>query len=140
MTAATTCRTMGHDAGGGIGFVMSKYCPPRYRTRSTEIGFRSAAPAPLVRLVTPGMLVVQASDARRPAIGCTWMGSDDAPDSRRLLAEALFERVEVLGLSLSVSGLWAAWNIIVKGSLGVAASVIESDRRMARASALGGWM
>ena len=34
------------------------------------------------------------------------------------------ERVEVLGLSLSVSGLWAAWNIVVKGTLGVAASVV----------------
>ena len=32
------------------------------------------------------------------------------------------ERVEVLGVSLAVSGLWAAWNIVVKGTLGVAAS------------------
>jgi cobalt/nickel transport system permease protein len=34
------------------------------------------------------------------------------------------ERVEVLGLSLSVAGLWGAWNILVKGTLGVAATVI----------------
>jgi cobalt/nickel transport system permease protein len=34
------------------------------------------------------------------------------------------ERVEVAGLSLSVAGLWGAWNILVKGTLGVAASVI----------------
>ena len=34
------------------------------------------------------------------------------------------ERVEVLGLSLSVAGLWAAWNILVKGTLGVATSVL----------------
>jgi cobalt/nickel transport system permease protein len=34
------------------------------------------------------------------------------------------ERVEVLGVPLSVEGLWAAWNIVVKGTLGVAASVI----------------
>ncbi len=34
------------------------------------------------------------------------------------------ERVEVLGVSLSVAGLWAAWNILVKGTLGVAASII----------------
>jgi cobalt/nickel transport system permease protein len=33
-------------------------------------------------------------------------------------------RVEVLGLSLSEPGLWAAWNIAVKGSLGVAASIV----------------
>jgi cobalt/nickel transport system permease protein len=47
------------------------------------------------------------------------------------LAFALFlpivgqgERVEVLGMSLSVAGLWGAWNIVVKGTLGVAASVV----------------
>ena len=34
------------------------------------------------------------------------------------------ERVEVLGLSLSVAGLWAAWNILVKATLGVAATVL----------------
>jgi cobalt/nickel transport system permease protein len=34
------------------------------------------------------------------------------------------ERVEVLGLPLAVDGLWAAWNIVVKGTLGVAASVV----------------
>ena len=34
------------------------------------------------------------------------------------------ERVEVLGVSLATEGLWAAWNIVVKGTLGVATSVI----------------
>ena len=34
------------------------------------------------------------------------------------------ERVEVLGMSVSVAGLWAMWNILVKGTLGVAATVI----------------
>ena len=34
------------------------------------------------------------------------------------------ERVDVLGLSLSVQGLWGAWNIVVKGTLGVAASIV----------------
>jgi cobalt/nickel transport system permease protein len=34
------------------------------------------------------------------------------------------ERVHVAGLSLSIDGLWAAWNILVKGTLGVAASVL----------------
>jgi cobalt/nickel transport system permease protein len=33
-------------------------------------------------------------------------------------------QVEVGFLSLSVDGLWAAWNIIVKGTLGVATSVV----------------
>ncbi|HEX3214733.1 MAG TPA: cobalt ECF transporter T component CbiQ [Actinomycetota bacterium] len=34
------------------------------------------------------------------------------------------ERVEVLGVPLATEGLWAAWNIVVKGTLGVATSVI----------------
>jgi cobalt/nickel transport system permease protein len=34
------------------------------------------------------------------------------------------ERVEVLGIPLSVAGLWAAWNILVKATLGVAATVL----------------
>jgi cobalt/nickel transport system permease protein len=34
------------------------------------------------------------------------------------------ERIQVLGLSLSVEGLWAMWNILIKGTIGVAASVI----------------
>ena len=33
------------------------------------------------------------------------------------------ERVSVAGLQLSVSGLYAAWGIVVKGTLGVAASL-----------------
>jgi cobalt/nickel transport system permease protein len=33
-------------------------------------------------------------------------------------------RVEVLGVPLAVEGLWAAWNIVVKGTLGVATTVI----------------
>lgn len=47
------------------------------------------------------------------------------------LAFALFlpivgggERVDVVGLSLSVNGLWGAWNILAKGTLGVAASIV----------------
>ncbi|MEU9704378.1 cobalt ECF transporter T component CbiQ [Streptomyces sp. NPDC047981] len=34
------------------------------------------------------------------------------------------ERTEVLGISLSVPGLWGAWNVLAKGTLGVAASVL----------------
>jgi cobalt/nickel transport system permease protein len=33
-------------------------------------------------------------------------------------------RLGILGLSLSEPGLWAAWNIVVKGTLGVAASIV----------------
>ncbi|MDQ8705173.1 cobalt ECF transporter T component CbiQ [Streptomyces sp. LHD-70] len=34
------------------------------------------------------------------------------------------EQVDVLGLSLSADGLWGAWNVLAKGTLGVAASVL----------------
>jgi len=34
------------------------------------------------------------------------------------------ERIQVLGMGLSRSGLWAAWNIVAKATLGAAASVI----------------
>jgi cobalt/nickel transport system permease protein len=34
------------------------------------------------------------------------------------------ERVDVLGLSLSIAGLWAAWTILAKATLGVAVSVV----------------
>jgi cobalt/nickel transport system permease protein len=33
-------------------------------------------------------------------------------------------RTDVLGLSVSVAGLWAAWGIVAKGTLGVTASVL----------------
>lgn len=34
------------------------------------------------------------------------------------------EQVTVLGVQLSVNGLWGAWNVLAKGTLGVAASVL----------------
>jgi cobalt/nickel transport system permease protein len=34
------------------------------------------------------------------------------------------ERIEVLGVSVSSEGLWGAWNILIKGTLGVAASIV----------------
>ncbi|WP_284578489.1 cobalt ECF transporter T component CbiQ [Streptomyces sp. 2P-4] len=47
------------------------------------------------------------------------------------------ERVEVLGASLSVSGLWGAWNVLAKGTLGVAASVLLAATTELRALLLG---
>ncbi len=44
---------------------------------------------------------------------------------------------EVWGLSLSTSGLWAAWNILAKGTLGVAASVILASTTELRELLLG---
>ncbi len=42
------------------------------------------------------------------------------------------ERVEVAGVALSVPGLLAAWNILAKGTLGVAASVVLAATTSAR--------
>ncbi|MFB7258970.1 cobalt ECF transporter T component CbiQ [Streptomyces nojiriensis] len=69
---------------------------------------------------------------------------------RRLLIEVPFvafavlmpfvaegERVQVLGMSLSVSGLWGAWNVLAKGTLGVAASVLIASTTELRALLLG---
>ncbi|MFF0445638.1 cobalt ECF transporter T component CbiQ [Streptomyces sp. NPDC004609] len=46
-------------------------------------------------------------------------------------------RTTVLGVSLSVPGLWDAWNILAKGTLGVAASVILASTTELRALLLG---
>ncbi|MEV6313860.1 cobalt ECF transporter T component CbiQ [Streptomyces sp. NPDC051776] len=45
--------------------------------------------------------------------------------------------IEVAGLSLSASGLWGAWNILAKGTLGVAASVLLSATTELRELLLG---
>ncbi|MFE4665135.1 cobalt ECF transporter T component CbiQ [Streptomyces sp. NPDC056716] len=47
------------------------------------------------------------------------------------------ERTEVLGMSLSVNGLWGAWNVLAKGTLGVAASVLLASTTELRALLLG---
>ena len=48
--------------------------------------------------------------------------SSPSPSSSR--SSGVAPRVDVLGLHLSEPGLWAAWNIIIKGTLGVAATVV----------------
>ncbi|MFD3946953.1 cobalt ECF transporter T component CbiQ [Streptomyces sp. NPDC058579] len=69
---------------------------------------------------------------------------------RRLLIEVPFvafavlmpfvvpgERTEVLGISLSVPGLWGAWNVLAKGTLGVAASALLASTTELRELLLG---
>ncbi|MDX3800670.1 cobalt ECF transporter T component CbiQ [Streptomyces sp. AK04-3B] len=69
---------------------------------------------------------------------------------KRLLIEAPFvafallmpfvaegARVDVLGLPLSVDGLWGAWNVLAKGTLGVAASVLLASTTELRELLLG---
>lgn len=72
------------------------------------------------------------------AIPVTWI----AP---RLLIEAPFvvlavllpfteggDRIHIAGVDLSVTGLWAAWGIVIKGTLGVAASLTVAATTSAR--------
>ncbi|MER5633730.1 cobalt ECF transporter T component CbiQ [Streptomyces nitrosporeus] len=47
------------------------------------------------------------------------------------------ERTELLGLSVSVPGLWGAWNVLAKGTLGVAASVLLASTTELRSLLLG---
>ncbi|MBD0710779.1 MULTISPECIES: cobalt ECF transporter T component CbiQ [unclassified Streptomyces] len=47
------------------------------------------------------------------------------------------EETRVLGVTLSVPGLWGAWNVLAKGTLGVAASVLLAATTELRALLLG---
>ncbi|MEV6260920.1 cobalt ECF transporter T component CbiQ [Streptomyces sp. NPDC051784] len=47
------------------------------------------------------------------------------------------EHTEILGVSVSVPGLWGAWNVLAKGTLGVAASVLLASTTELRALLLG---
>ncbi|MEV7705019.1 cobalt ECF transporter T component CbiQ [[Kitasatospora] papulosa] len=47
------------------------------------------------------------------------------------------EQTELLGLSVSVPGLWGAWNVLAKGTLGVAASVLLASTTELRSLLLG---
>ncbi|MFD4690496.1 cobalt ECF transporter T component CbiQ [Streptomyces sp. NPDC058463] len=47
------------------------------------------------------------------------------------------EQTELLGVSVSFPGLWGAWNVLAKGTLGVAASVILASTTELRSLLLG---
>lgn len=47
------------------------------------------------------------------------------------------ERMDVLGLSLSVNGLWAAWNVLAKATLGVVCSILLAATTDLRALLVG---
>ncbi|WP_405390294.1 cobalt ECF transporter T component CbiQ [Streptomyces sp. NBC_01102] len=47
------------------------------------------------------------------------------------------EQTEILGVSVSVPGLWGAWNVLAKGTLGVAASVVLASTTELRSLLLG---
>ncbi|MEU4263322.1 cobalt ECF transporter T component CbiQ [Streptomyces sp. NPDC025273] len=47
------------------------------------------------------------------------------------------EQTELLGISVSVPGLWGAWNVLAKGTLGVAASIVLASTTELRSLLLG---
>ena len=47
------------------------------------------------------------------------------------------EKVDVVGVSLSISGLWGAWNVLAKATLGVATSVLLASTTELRALVAG---
>ena len=77
--------------------------------------------------VFAGLVVVAAVLARLPLLTVTRRLVIEVPFLLFALLLPIFGRepsVDVLGLQLSEPGLWAAWNIIAKGTIGVAASIL----------------
>ena len=74
-----------------------------------------AAHAALVAIVIGAARLPVATVARRLAIELPFLVG-----ALLLPLVSRGERVEVIGVSLSQSGLWAAWNIVAKGTLGAA--------------------
>jgi cobalt/nickel transport system permease protein len=94
-------------------FVLAVVCTPREEMWAFGgFAFTLAAVAALAR-VPPGFLV------RRMAVEVPFVAF-----AVLLPFVARGPRVEVLGPALSESGLWSAWNILAKASLGTAASIL----------------
>jgi len=77
--------------------------------------------------VLAGMVVVAALIGRVPLLGVARRLAIEIPFLLFALLLPFVGRdrsVEVLGLHLSEPGLWAAWNIVAKGTIGVAASIV----------------
>jgi cobalt/nickel transport system permease protein len=86
------------------------------------------------------LLVVVALVARVPVLWLAKRSTIELPFV--LLAVALpivgeGEHVDWLGMSLSIDGLYGAWNIVVKGTLGVVASLLLAATTTARDLILG---
>ncbi len=77
--------------------------------------------------VLAGLVVLAAIVGHVPLLGVARRLVIEVPFLAFAVLLPLFGRdrtVEVLGLHLSEPGLWAAWNIIAKGTIGVAASIV----------------
>lgn len=142
MVAAVPAHRHGHDVGEAL--YVHRHTPVHLLAPEVKIvalvGFMLAVVATPVQQVWAfglyaGLLVGLAGVARLPA-------RDVAV---RMLVEVPFlvfaglmpltgpdPTVEVLGVALSVPGLWAAWGILAKGTLGVLAAVVLAATTPAR--------
>ncbi|MEU6429587.1 cobalt ECF transporter T component CbiQ [Microbispora sp. NPDC046973] len=86
------------------------------------------------------LLAAVAAAARVPAGAIVRRMAIEVPFVLFALAIPLIgtgERIQVLGLSLSAPGLWAAWNILAKATLGVVASILLAATTEPRMMLLG---
>ncbi|GLX10338.1 cobalt ECF transporter T component CbiQ [Microbispora sp. NBRC 16548] len=86
------------------------------------------------------LLAAVAAAARVPAGAIVRRMAIEVPFVLFALAIPLIgtgERIQVAGLSLSAPGLWAAWNILAKASLGVVASILLAATTEPRMMLLG---
>jgi cobalt/nickel transport system permease protein len=86
------------------------------------------------------LVVALAVFARVPALWLAKRSLIELPFVATALLLPFFtagERVEVLGVGLAVDGLWAGWNILVKGTLGVLIALLLAATTSARDLLLG---
>jgi cobalt/nickel transport system permease protein len=129
--------TQGHPGGHGLDGLYLDGGSPVHRL-APEVKIAATVAFVFAVVATPReALWAFAGDALLLAAVVAVAGLSPALVARRLGIEVPFllfaafmpftgagPRVELLGVSLSEPGLWAAWNIVAKGTLGVAASIV----------------
>jgi cobalt/nickel transport system permease protein len=129
--------TQGHPGGHGLDGLYLDGGSPVHRL-APEVKIAATVAFVFAVVVTPReALWAFAGDALLVAAVVAVAGLSPALVARRLRIEVPFllfaafmpftgagPRMEVFGVSLSEPGLWAAWNIVAKGTLGVAASIV----------------
>jgi cobalt/nickel transport system permease protein len=129
--------TQGHPGGHGLDGLYLDGASPVHRL-APEVKIAATVAFVFAVVATPReALWAFAGDALLLAAVVAVAGLSPALVARRLRIEVPFllfaafmpftgaaPRVNVLGVSLSEPGLWAAWNIVAKGTLGVAASIV----------------
>ena len=129
--------TQGHAHGDGLDSLYVAGDSPVHRV-APEVKIAATVAYVFAVVATPReALWAFAADAALLACVVGLAGLPAALVARRLRIEIPFllfaafmpftgagPRVDIFGVSLSEPGLWAAWNIVAKGTLGVAASIV----------------